>query len=312
MELADQVVHQVNDPARRRDVDIGADGIGEQALVHGGLDHLNVAVDTGVGHVHDDSPVGGGAHFGTNLAGVVQDVLGQAIESVGGYVAGTEVLQHVGQGYGRAADVNHEADTGFGGGLLGPSHGFVGVPAGYCVVMHPHLDTKYEAGILLDSLHRLPHVDDAHVMEGAAKHAVGRQPDRADVQECDETGAVRRKDVVAHGAVVEESSATGINAGSYPATQTGPVSVDCGAAGAVVEVAVEVDESGSHQLAGYINGLGRAGRVDALGDGGDLAVLEGDVSRLVVDALGRVQQVAADERQVVDCGSHGNQIPPLQ
>ena len=186
-------------------MDVGADGIGNDALVHGGLHDLNVAMDAGVTDVHDDAAVGGVTDLGADLAGVVQHVLREAVEGMGGDVAGAEVLQHVGQWYGGAADVHHEANSGLGGGFAGAGHGLVGVPASHGVVMHPYLDAEHETGVFPDGLDGLLHVDDAHVVEAAAQHAVGGQADGSDVQKGQQPGAVRRKHVVAHGAVVEET-----------------------------------------------------------------------------------------------------------
>ena len=61
-----------------------------------------------------------------------------------------------------------------------------------------------------------------------------------------------------------------------------------GAAGPVIEVAVQVDETRGNQLARYVNALAALVRRDAVGDGGDLAILERNIAPFVVDTLRRI------------------------
>ena len=87
MELADQVVHLVDGAVRRRVVNVCADGIWHQPLLHGGGSNLNIAVNPSVGHVHYHASFGGCADLGPYLQVPVQYVLRQAVEGVSADVA---------------------------------------------------------------------------------------------------------------------------------------------------------------------------------------------------------------------------------
>ena len=110
-------------------------------------------------------------------------------------------------------------------------------------MVHADFDAEDETGVFLDGLDRLVHVYDAHVVEAAAQHAIGGQTHGSDVQKGQQPGAVRRKHVVAHRSVVEKTGRAGINTGGHAAAEAGLVGVDGGAAAAVVEVTVQIDEA---------------------------------------------------------------------
>ena len=172
---------------------------------------------------------------------------------MGGNVAGSEMLQHVRQGNRRPAYVHHQSDPGFSGRLLGFGHRFVSVPPGYGIVVHPDLDAEEEPGVCFDRLHRFIHIDDPHVVQSAPEDTVGSQPDRADVQKRDQSRPVRRKHIVPHRSVVQESRAPRIHPGRNAAAQAGLVRVYCGPAAAVVEMAVQVDQARRNQLPGHVD-----------------------------------------------------------
>ena len=133
---------------------------------------------------------------GRSLSWPVQDALVVAVEGVGGDVAGPHEVQDLGQGYGSAADVNHQPAARLVGGGPGPAHGLGCVPVGNGVQLHPHLYAKEESGVILDSVGGLVNVDDAQVLQAAAEHPVGGQAHGTDVDEGQQAGAVGRKNVV--------------------------------------------------------------------------------------------------------------------
>ena len=100
-----------------------------------------------------------------------------------------------------------------------------------------------------------------------------------------------RKNVVLHGGIVQESGAARVHAGGHARRETTLVGMDRAAVAAVIEMPVQVNQPRGDQFARHIHQVSCQVRVDAFGDGGDLAILKRHVA-LPVDALGRIEERA--------------------
>ena len=172
-------------------------------------------------------------------------------------------------------------------------------------MFHPHLDAEKKAGIFLDRGGGAVGVDNPQILQAAAQDAVGGQADRADVQESQQAGAVGRKDIIAHRAIVQETGAAGVHPGRGSGGKTMLVGMDGAAGAAVIKMAVQVNQAGGQQLAGNVDNPVGLGRIEAFSDGGHPAVAKSHIPP-VVDPLARIQQRPAFQQQIVreGVGSH--------
>jgi hypothetical protein len=76
------------------------------------------------------------------------------------------------------------------------------------------------------------------------------------------------------------------------------------AADVAIDVGVGVDHAGQHQLAAHVGGRARRSW-QVLAHGGDFAAAHGDIHD-AIEALGRIDDAAASQDEIVGCGLHGS------
>jgi hypothetical protein len=114
------------------------------------------------------------------------------------------------------------------------------------------------------------------------------------MQKGQQSSPMSREYVVAHGLIVDETGAPGIDSSGGSRRQANLIRVDGGLVTAVVEVTVDVNQTWSNQLAGDIHRSGCVGGIYPLRYLGYEAIFEGNVPASI-DSLGRVQYGSSGE-----------------
>jgi len=127
---------------------------------------------------------------------------------------------------------------------------------------------------------------------------ISGQPRLADVEKRDDLGMAVRDDVAGEGAEGGCPRAAGIHDRRDSGVDTGEVGVDAGAADAIEDVCVQVDQAGRNDLAGDVDRPRGPGAVDIRSDTREHAVLHGDVVN-AVEPHRRIDDRPALEQQIV-------------
>ena len=283
-------------PARHRKV--GADAVGQHALIQDFLSHVESKIHPAVGGIQPNAPVMGFFRLRNQLPVAVQHASGVAGEVMSHDVAfvedGQQFADHVGVvALQRVADVDHQRHSGFHGSPFGHpghlhSHDLQGRRD------HPGFNAGNHAIAALDGLDCLVQVDAFR----AEDVWVGGQAGSADVQEADDLSGGVGNDVGREPGKSVAPRASRIHHGGDSGTDAADVGIDPVVGDAGVDVGVQVDETGSDDLAVNFNDPFGFLRRDVHGNLGNLAVFYGNVGD-AVEVLGRVDDSAAFHDQVI-------------
>ena len=211
---------------------------------------------------------------------------------VGEDVAGAEVVEDFGDVGRGVADVDHELEFVVVAEFAGDAEE-LGAVASVHVGADLDLDTEEAVGVRGDDVGGGFHAGAGVAYGVGGGVAVGG----VEVDEAEYAGLGAVDDVAAEAAGVVVGEAAGIDPGSDAGAGGDGVGVDAGdGAAAEVDVGVEVDEAGDDVEAGSVDDFAGLAGVEAGGDGGYLAVADGDVGAGGKAACGVADVAMADEQ----------------
>ena len=285
-----------------RDGTVSADGVGQHALVHGGAGDLQGAVTGGAAGIEEDAGVVGVPGLGPELTFGVQDGMGVAVEDVGGYVSGPEVLEDPCHGQGGFHDVDHDFDAGLVTDSAGHLHGGNGVGGGGAVGGEAHLDAEDDVAVFLDAADGLFFPGETKVFH--VRYRQDRSDDAAhggEVDEGQDPSVDLVNDVAPEATEVYPAGGAGIDAGGDAGSGANDVWVYVPGVQSEGLGAVDINKARGHQVAGGVDNPGGAFGGEVRGHGGYEVVLEGNVCN-GIERLGGVYYPAALKEQVISEG----------
>ena len=253
------------------------------------------------------------AHHRMQLAATIDEAAGMAREGMGEDVARPQDVEHLRQdGVGvvgllvlrqrpELAEVDVERQVERAGDLRRAAHGLV-APARETADLGMALHAAHEVGILAAGAHRVVDGDAVGTIEFGivvafeAAHHVGRdEGQHAGRRGFHREFAEAREGQHRRTALVDHGGDAGMHAHH--------VGIEAEAAADVaIDMGVGVDQAGQHQLAAHVGRFaGRSRQI--LADVGDAAAAHGDIHD-AVEALGRIDDAAASQDEIVGCGLH--------
>ncbi len=264
-------------------VDVGADGAGQDPLGNGQFRDLEAEAGAAVADVEQETPLHRLTHRLAQLAGRGQDAIGLAVEAVGQQIAIPQQGDDLVQIRRRVAHVYHQRQPTVGLlQCLGHAQRLQAVLTHHAAA-HPRLDADDEAGVAGNGRRGEIHIE----VPAVGQLVLAQQADARDVEQGVHPGLAAGGETLEVIHVVGPGAA-GVDDGGDAGLNAHLVRFIVIEGGGGVAVGVAVDPAGAHMHpAAEIQGLLRHGRLWQGAEGGDFALLDGDIDELAISLAPR-------------------------